>query len=52
MVGIIEGFRAVLAEARAPDPTLIACSVLGILGVWLVAWPLFRYTSRYFADVL
>jgi lipopolysaccharide transport system permease protein len=52
MVGIVDGFRAVLVQARAPDLALLGCSVVGILVVWIVAWPLFRFTSQYFADVL
>ena len=52
MVGIVDGFRAILVQARAPDLPLLGCSVLGIVVVWIVAWPLFRFTSQYFADVL
>ncbi len=52
MVGIIEGFRGAIVMGTAPDPWLLALSVLGIIIVWLVAWPLFRYMSRYFADML
>ena len=52
MVGIIEGFRAVLVLKRMPDLSLLGCSVAGILVVWIIAWPLFRFTSQYFADVL
>jgi lipopolysaccharide transport system permease protein len=52
MVGIIEGFRAILVLGRVPDPVLLACSIGGTFVVWMIAWPLFRYTSQYFADVL
>jgi lipopolysaccharide transport system permease protein len=52
MVGIIDGFRGILVEQRTPDLSLLGCSLLGIVVVWIVAWPLFRYTSQYFADVL
>lgn len=52
MVGIIEGFRQVLVKGMAPDPGLLTVSLLGIALVWFVAWPLFRYMSQYFADVL
>src|SRR5262249_50702403 len=52
MVGIVEGFRAVLVQNRMPDTTLLIYSAVGITAVGIVAWPLFRYTSRYFADVL
>jgi len=52
MVGIIEGFRAILVLGRVPDPVLLACSIGSTLVIWIIAWPLFRYTSQYFADVL
>ena len=52
MVGIVDGFRAVLVQTRAPDLPLLSCSIVGILVVWIIAWPLFRFTSQYFADVL
>jgi ABC-type polysaccharide/polyol phosphate export permease len=52
MVGIIEGFRAILVLDRGPDLALLACSIGGTVVVWIIAWPLFRYTSQYFADVL
>jgi lipopolysaccharide transport system permease protein len=52
MVGIVDGFRGILVQMRAPDLPLLGCSVAGILVVWIVAWPLFRFTSQYFADVL
>lgn len=52
MVGIIEGFRRVMVKGMFPDLGLLAVSLLGIVAVWLVAWPLFRYMSQYFADVL
>jgi len=52
MVGIIEGFRQAMVKGMAPDLGLLAVSLLGIVVLWLVAWPLFRYMSQYFADVL
>jgi lipopolysaccharide transport system permease protein len=52
MVGLIEGFRTVLIRGQTPDLGLLMLSTLGIVVVWLVAWPLFRYASQYFADVL
>jgi lipopolysaccharide transport system permease protein len=52
IVGILEGFRAVLIKGAAPDLGLLAWSLLGIVVAWAVAWPLFRYMSQYFADVL
>lgn len=52
MVGLLEGFRSVLARGETPDVSLLlwGLPVNGL--VLLIAWPLFRYTSRYFADVL
>ncbi len=52
MVGIIEGFRSITVLKRMPDPALLGWSMAGIIAVWMVAWPLFRFTSDYFADVL
>lgn len=52
MVGIIEGFRWVMVKNTAPDLGLLGVSLLGTVLVWLVAWPLFRHLSQYFADVL
>jgi homopolymeric O-antigen transport system permease protein len=52
MVGLIEGFRSATVLRRTPDPMLLGCSIAGIVVVWIVAWPLFRFTSQYFADVL
>ena len=52
MVGILEAFRAILARGAAPDLALLAWAVPGIVLAWVVAWPLFRVLSQYFADVL
>lgn len=52
MVGLLEGFRNILARGEAPDLDLLVWSLPGIVLVLLVSWPMFRYTSRYFADVL
>ena len=52
MVGIVQGFRNTLLFNRPPDFDLLTVSLVGIVVVWLVAWPLFRYVSQYFADVL
>lgn len=52
MVGILEGFRSILARGEAPDLDLLLWSLPGTALMLLIAWPLFRYTSRYFADVL
>jgi lipopolysaccharide transport system permease protein len=50
--GIIDGFRRVLVENSSPDLLLLGKSALGVAVVWAIAWPLFRYMSQYFADVL
>jgi lipopolysaccharide transport system permease protein len=52
MVGILEGFRSVLAHGQQPDLTLLGLAMPGMLLVFLIAVPLFRVTSQYFADVL
>ena len=52
MVGLLEGFRNILALGQPPDLGLLAWSLPGIVLALVVSWPLFRYTSRYFADVL
>jgi lipopolysaccharide transport system permease protein len=48
MLGIIEGFRRVMVKGMASDLGLLAVSLLGIVAIWLVVWPLFRYMSQYF----
>ena len=52
MVGIIEGFRAVLLKAETPPLGPLGGSVLVTLVVLALAWPFFRWLSRYFADVI
>jgi hypothetical protein len=42
----------VMIKGLSPDLGLLSISLLGIVLVWLGAWPLFRYLSQYFADVL
>lgn len=51
-VGIIEGFRTVVVKGLPPDLGLLALASLGICLIWVVAWPLFRCTSKYFADII
>lgn len=51
-VGIIEGFRTVIVKGIPPDLGLLVLALLGTSLIWAVAWPLFRYTSRYFADII
>jgi ABC-type polysaccharide/polyol phosphate export permease len=52
MVGIITGFRDIITTGRAPDFIALGFSLVGIIAIWIVAWPLFRRVSPYFADVL
>lgn len=52
LVGIIEGFRNVLVKGFSPDFMLLGWSLLGILFIWVIAHPIFRKMSQYFADVL
>jgi len=52
MVGIIEGYRAVLAHGRAPDWTLLAISTtVSFVGLAL-AYGYFKRAERAFADVI
>ncbi|NDJ33241.1 MAG: ABC transporter permease [Chloroflexi bacterium] len=51
-VGILEGFRSVLADGTAPDLDLLATSVPATLIFFLLGWGIYRYMSQYFADVL
>ena len=52
MVGIIEGFRSVLVKGQSPSPELLVYSIVLTVFFLIVSWPLFRWLSRYFADVL
>lgn len=52
MVGLILGFRAVLVEGKNPDGSLLAISLVTTGVICAVTLPLFRFMSRYFADVL
>lgn len=52
MVGIITGFRNVIGSGQPPDLIALGLSLVGIVVIWIVAWPLFRRVSPYFADVL
>lgn len=52
MVGVIEGFRNVLIRASAPSLEALGWSVLITSVVLAVTWPIFRWMSQYFADVL
>ena len=51
-VGIIDGFRRVLVFGQAPDVSLLASS-LAITCIGLaVSYPLYRFLSEYFTDVV
>jgi len=52
MVGIIDGFRRVVVQGTGPNLDLLVSSAIGVLVVWAICWPFFRYMSQYFADVL
>ena len=52
MVGVIEGFRAVIIHGAAPDLYLLSISFAVTGLIWLVTWPLFRFVSGYYADAL
>ena len=52
MVGIIEGFRNVLLQAISPPLEALGWSVVTTVVILAVSWPLFRWLSQYFADVV
>lgn len=52
MVGLIEAFRNAVVKNAPPDLHQLAAPLIAIVFIWAVMWPLFRYMSRYFADVL
>jgi lipopolysaccharide transport system permease protein len=52
MVGIIDGFRAVLIGGAAPDMKLLGVSAAATLIVWMIGWPLFKNLSQHFADAV
>ncbi len=52
MVGVIEGFRNVLLKATAPPLDALAFSAVMTIVLLAIAWPIFRWLSAYFADVL
>ena len=51
-VGIIDGFRKVLVFGQPPDTNLLLTSLALTCLALLIAFPLFHFMSRYFADVL
>jgi lipopolysaccharide transport system permease protein len=52
MVGIIEGFRAVLAQGTAPDWRLLGISTLVSLLLMVVSYAYFKRAELKFADVI
>ncbi len=52
IVGIIDGYRAVLAHGRAPDPGLLSPAVLVTLVVMASSYAYFKRAERSFADVI
>lgn len=52
MVGVIEGFRNVLLQASPPPLEALSWSIVMTVVILAIAWPVFRWLSQYFADVL
>ena len=52
MVGVIEGFRWALLGKAAPDPVVMAESVVVLFVVLIAGMVYFRKTERQFADVI
>lgn len=52
LVGLIESFRNILVMNAAPNLALLGLSSIGTMVLLLVAWPLYRYMARYFADAM
>ena len=52
MVGVIEGFRNVLLKGIAPPLDALGWSLATTAVVLIVAWPIFRGLSIYFADAM
>jgi len=52
MVGIIEGFRNVLIKGEGPNVEYLSYSLIITIMLLLICWPLFKWLSQYFADVL
>jgi lipopolysaccharide transport system permease protein len=52
MVGIIEGYRSVIAHGRPPDWSLLALSAAVSLAVLAIAYAYFKRAERAFADVI
>jgi len=52
MVGVIEGFRNVLLKASPPPADALGMSIVVTAALLAISWPVFRWLSGYFADVL
>jgi lipopolysaccharide transport system permease protein len=52
MVGVIEGFRNVLLQASPPPLEALSWSAVMTVVILALTWPLFRWLSQYFADVV
>jgi lipopolysaccharide transport system permease protein len=52
MVGLIEGFRNVLIKGTPPPIDALLMSMAVTFTILVVAWPVFRWLSQYFADVM
>jgi len=51
-VGLIEGYRNVLLRAQSPPLEPLVWSAMATGLVLTLTWPLFRWISQYFADVV
>jgi lipopolysaccharide transport system permease protein len=49
---IVEGFRSAMVFGRAPDWQLTAISAAMIVGVFVIAFVMFKRMDKYFADVI
>ena len=49
---IVEGFRSAMVFGRAPDWQLTAISAAKIVGVFVIAFVMFKRMDKYFADVI
>ena len=52
MVGLVQGYRAVLAHGQPPDWSLLALSTAISLAALVVAYTYFKWAERAFADVI
>lgn len=52
MAGVVEGFRYVLLKGAAPPMEPLAWACIMTAALIAVSWPIFRWLSGYFADVL